>query len=479
MSPRRLRVRLWMKLAALAALGVVAMHAVHLTLGNNVSARALSLEQERLGRGIARLLADQSADAVLVNDVVALDATVSSAVSVRDTSVAYCFITRGGAVLASSFGRQTPPALMALRREGSREPLVVVNDGARTLDLVEPIAGNAGELRLGLDMGVVADTRRRLAVELGLLALVMIAAGLVAAFLFGRRLARPLEDILASTDRFDPAREEHEPYVAARGTDEIAVLGDRYEQMLRRLRTAHQEQRRVQQKSLETERLAALGSLVAGVTHEINNPLAGMKNCAHRLARPDLPEEKRREYLELMNEGLDRVEDVVKGLLDFGRPHPPLLELMSTRALARGATHLVESQLRRRRVRCALVDDDAGGLVLADRHRLGQALVNLLLNAGYASPEGGEVRVRLVRRPGEYGVAVEDDGPGIPPEIRQRILDPFFTTKPPGEGTGLGLSVTRTIVDEHGGELTFDFPARGGTVATVWLKESAASRLAG
>jgi signal transduction histidine kinase len=65
---------------------------------------------------------------------------------------------------------------------------------------------------------------------------------------------------------------------------------------------------------------------------------------------------------------------------------------------------------------------------------------------------------------------VEDDGPGVAPEIRDRILDPFFSTKPEGEGTGLGLSVTRTIVDAHGGELTFEFPAGGGTVATVWLR---------
>jgi two-component system NtrC family sensor kinase len=69
------------------------------------------------------------------------------------------------------------------------------------------------------------------------------------------------------------------------------------------------------------------------------------------------------------------------------------------------------------------------------------------------------------------GVAVEDRGPGIPAEMRDRILDPFFSTKPEGEGTGLGLSVTRTIIDAHGGELTFEFPDAGGTVATVWLRE--------
>ena len=111
--------------------------------------------------------------------------------------------------------------------------------------------------------------------------------------------------------------------------------------------------------------------------------------------------------------------------------------------------------------------------VLADRSRAGQALVNLILNAAWVTPDGGEIRVRLRRRPGLVGLAVEDDGPGIPREIRDRVLDPFFTTKPEGEGTGLGLPVTRTIVDAHGGELAFEFPERGGTVVTVWLREAA------
>lgn len=462
-----------MKLAALAAIGVVAMHAVHLSLGNRVAGRALSLEQEKLGRNIARLLADQSTDAVLVNDVVALDAIVSSAVSTRGSGVVYCFITRGGQVVASSFGPHTPTALAELRRDESHAPLVVVNGTARTLDLVEPILGNVGELRLGLDLAVVSATRRELAVQLGLLAVAVIIGGWLAAFLIGRSIARPLDAILASADRFDPSHDEVKA-VETRGTDEIAVLGDRYNQMLLRLRTAYQEQERARLKSLETERLAALGSLVAGVTHEVNNPLAGMKNCVHRLSRPDLSDEKRREYLELMNEGLGRIEDVVKGLLDFARPHPPRLEPISTGALASGAAHLVQSQLARRRVRCRLEGAAADGVVQADRHRLGQALVNLVLNAGYASPEGGEVRLRLVERPGARGIAVEDDGPGIPPEIRERILTPFFTTKPPGEGTGLGLSVTRTIIDAHGGVLEFSFPAPGGTIATLWLTSTEA-----
>jgi signal transduction histidine kinase len=103
---------------------------------------------------------------------------------------------------------------------------------------------------------------------------------------------------------------------------------------------------------------------------------------------------------------------------------------------------------------------------------VGQALLNLLLNAAYVTPDGGEIRIRHRERPGQRGISVEDDGPGIPAAVRSRVTDPFFSTKPEGEGTGLGLSVCRTVAESHGGELAFDFPERG-TAVTIWLPEAA------
>lgn len=469
-SGRRLRVRVWMKLAAMAALGVVAMHSVHLTLGNQIASRALAREEQQLGQALARLIAEQAADPLLINDLVALDTIASSAVSEEQRGVTYCFIVRDGEVVARSFEGATAPALVDLRPLGDHAPVVVVApDATRTLDLSAPIPGGVGEVRLGLDMSAQVETREALQRELGLLALLMIGAGLAAALIVGRSLARPIHDLLRSAERFDLAHAEDLPSVSPRGTDEIAVLGDRFNHMLVRLKAVYREQQRVQQKSMETERMVALGSLVAGVTHEVNNPLAGLRNCVHRLSRPDLPLNKKREYLELMEEGLTRIEKVVQGLLDFSRPHPPALEATQLSELAGAATSLIAPQLARRKIAIRLLEIGPRENVLVDRHQIGQALVNLLLNAAYVTKDGGEVRLRMVERNLQQGLSVEDDGPGIPPEIRDRVLDPFFTTKPPGQGTGLGLSVTRTIVAAHGGELTFSFPPEGGTVATLWV----------
>jgi two-component system NtrC family sensor kinase len=465
-APARARIRLWMKLAAFAAVGVVAMHAIHLFIGVRVATRALASEEARLGAKIGHIIARQAVDPILLNDLVSLYDLVQTAI---EPGIEYCLIVRDGRVMASSFEAPAPPKLVALRGSNEHGPLVVRTGRRLVLDVAEPIlGGQLGHVRLGLDMSALDDARHALALRLGLLALVVIAAGLVAAFVAGRSVARPIDEILAAADRFDPAAGGRASEVRSRGSDEIAVLADRFNRMMRRLEDAHAEQTRARQRAVETERLAAMGSLVAGVAHEVNNPLAGLKNCVRRLERADLPDAKRREYLALMEEGLVRIEEVVRQLLDFGRPHPPRLEPIAASRLAHETMALLRPKLARRRVRLELIGDDA--LALADRRPVGQALVNLLLNAGYVTPNGGEIRIRIRRRDGFVGVAVEDDGPGIPEEIRDRVVDPFFSTKPEGQGTGLGLSVTRTIIDQHGGELTFEFPPDGGTIATVWLR---------
>jgi two-component system, NtrC family, sensor kinase len=466
-GPTRARVRLWMKLAAFAAAGVVTMHAMHLFIGNRVATRALAAESARLGRDVARLVAQRAADPLLVDDLLSLEELVQGAAE-EGSRVSYCLIVRDGVSVASSFDGPVPPGLLSLREEGDSAPVVVRAGDVRVLDLVEPIlGGRLGHVQLGLDMRILDETRENLAVRLGVLALVMIALGLAAAFLAGREVARPIGEMLAAAEQFDP-RSGVVPEIQPRGSDEVAVLAGRFDQMMRRLGAAHQEQARARQKAVETERLAAMGSLVAGVAHEVNNPLAGLKNCVRRLERQDLPDAKRLEYLALMEEGLVRIEEVVRQLLDFGRPHPPRLEPVPASLIAGEAVALVRPALERRDVSIRVVcegDERAN----ADRRLVEQALLNLVLNAAYVTPDRGEIRVRIRTRERLVGIAVEDDGPGIPEDIRERILDPFFSTKPEGDGTGLGLSVTRTIAGAHGGELTFEFPVGGGTVATLWI----------
>lgn len=460
--------RLWAKLAAVGAIAIVATHLAHLAIGTRVAGDALVREQEALGRGIARLVATQAADAVLVDDWVTLDEIAVR--TARTAQIGYCFIVRDDEVVATSLPVNVADRLLALRPGGGGGPLIVADDGHRYLDLEEPILGGvAGSVRLGVDMATLQTTRDAITVPLGWVAAGAVALSVAFAILIGRRITRPIEEIIDAADRFDPARPD-EP-IHPRGGREIAALARRFNGMTARLRAAHEEQERVRARALASERLATLGSLVAGVAHEVNNPLASLKSATAMLREDADDPQARRRDLDLIDRALDQIGAIVRQLLDFGRARALELSPVRAAALAKEVAELAALQLKRRGISIELLAEPGyeDVPVMADRKQVGQALLNLILNAAFVSKDYSRLRLRLVRRGPLRGIAVEDDGPGIPQEIREKIFDPFFSTKPAGQGSGLGLTVARTIADRHHGALELECPRTGGTIATLWL----------
>ena len=467
------RVPLWFKLAFFGAVGVAVTHSLHVAIGTRISTRALARQEADLGQAMARLIGEHGVGVVLVEDEYELDELCSDAVD--SERLLYCFIEKDGLILASSFDDSLPydrpPAqVVALRRlrDDSTEPLVVVVGGRKILDVAHPmLGGDAGVVRLGMRLDTLQATRRRVASSLGILAVLIMLLAFGAAFVVSRRIVRPLQEILAVAEQFDPATEPSP--VSHSSRDEVGELTDKFNEMTAQLHRAHVERERARQTQVQTERLAALGSLVAGVAHEINNPLTGLKNCQRRLSKPDLPEASRQGYLDIMEEGLSRIESVVSQLLDFGQSSALHKQRTEVSEIVRVGSGLILPLLKQQQVSLVL---DMGSLgdrtVFADRRRIAQALLNLLLNAAYVTSPGKQIRLRVHTRDSALGISVEDEGPGIPEEVRPRILDPFFTTKPEGKGTGLGLSVTQTIVEAHGGKLAFEFPEQG-TIVTIWL----------
>lgn len=463
---RRLRLRLWAKLAMFAAVGVVVAHALYLGVGVGATGRALERQQEHLGRSLARLIASAATEPILVDDAITLADLVGSAAS--HVGVDYCLVVRGERALASSLPQDATRALVAARAPTDLATRIVRDERGRHLEVVEPILdGRAGVVRIGLDTRDVSALRRALAWRLAALALALIAVSILAAFVVGRWLARRIDALVAAADHFDPGA----PAVAItpRGSDELTELTARFNGMMARLADAHAAQERARQHERRTETMAALGTLIAGVAHEVNNPLAGIKNCVRRLQRGDPT--RQAEYLELMTEGIDRIEAVMRSLLDVTRTEPQALAAISVADVVRRTAGLARSASRHRQF---VIAGDSDAQIVADRHQACQALLNVLLNALYVTPEHGEVHISTPTRPGYVGIEVADRGPGIPVHLRQRIFDPFFTTKAEGEGTGLGLSVTKSILEAHGGELALAFPPVG-TVVTLWFRAAGAA----
>ncbi|MCA9669909.1 MAG: HAMP domain-containing protein [Myxococcales bacterium] len=471
-SPIPPRRRLWLRLAAFGAFGVILTHAAQLLIANRTTTHALVERLTREGQILAGLVARQASAALARRDPTRLRELVDA--TARTKEVSYCFVQRDGRVLASSFARGTPTALLGVAH---RDGVVIVRaSNARYLDVRALVPGSGGALvRIGIGLSALEPPLYRQGLSLGLVALAVALVGIIAAFVIGRRITRPLDQMVAALERIDPA-EQPEPLPQLRD-DEIGYLTDKVNQMRERLFRAHRAQEAARLQQMRTEKLASLGTLVAGVAHEVNNPLAGLKNCQWRLRKDDLSPERREEYLEMMGESLERIEQVVKQLLNFSRIRQPKREAVVVGDLLASARALVEAAAGAAHVRVEVAGDEgsraaAEVAVSVDRHQIEQALLNLLLNAIYVSPREDVVTLRAVLD-GEQrrvALAVCDRGPGIAPEVASKIEDPFFTTKPEGEGTGLGLSVTRTIVDAHGGDLTFAAREDGaGTEATLWL----------
>jgi len=210
-----------------------------------------------------------------------------------------------------------------------------------------------------------------------------------------------------------------------------------------------------QHRLVESEKLAGIGRLAAGVAHEINNPLGVILGYS-RLLRKRCDGSMAADLSVVEDETL-RAKEIVDGLLDLSRPLPAAAEEVDLRVLSDDVvSRLGDAKL----LDGVAVRVDGAASAPGHREKLRQVLVNLVRNAAEAAGTGGSVAVELAERDGSAEVAVEDSGPGIPPERRDRLFEPFFTTKP--RGTGLGLAVSRAIARAHGGDLDAGVAREGG-----------------
>jgi signal transduction histidine kinase len=229
------------------------------------------------------------------------------------------------------------------------------------------------------------------------------------------------------------------------------------------------EQHALEAQLRRNDRLASVGQLAAGIAHEVRNPLAILRATAQLLAGQLAGQEQAATYGRVLIDESDRIERLISELLEYARPRPPHhVPLDLTEALS-GAAHDVGPYALQYGVSIAV--EAPAATLWADQEQLRQALVNLLLNAVQASPPGSAIRVGGTITAGMVTITVADQGRGMSAEVRERACDPFFTTRP--EGTGLGLALVSTIVQEHCGTLQIDSAAGTGTTVTLTLPQEA------
>ena len=232
------------------------------------------------------------------------------------------------------------------------------------------------------------------------------------------------------------------------------------------------ETKKMEEQIRNSEKLASIGKLAAGVAHEINNPLGGILNCLYNLRKGTVSPSRQEEYRLSMEEGVRRVQKIVRQLLDFSQQHVPEFALTNINQVVDRVLALTTHLFAQKRI---LLETEFGqGLpnVMIDRHMIEQVLMNLVLNAVQAMTDGGTLTIRTSVAEGICLIEVRDTGSGIPSAVLPRIFDPFFTTNREGEGTGLGLSVSLGIAERHGGKILVDSEVGKGSTFTLCIPVS-------
>jgi PAS domain S-box-containing protein len=230
-------------------------------------------------------------------------------------------------------------------------------------------------------------------------------------------------------------------------------------------------EKRLEQQIIQSERLAAMGQMIGGFAHELNNPLTSILGMAELLQEGGVTETGRKQVT-VLHQQARRAAEIVQNLQFFARPPAPGRSQVDLNELVQRTVHLQSYPLRKSNITVDFLPETTLPAILADPNQLMQVFLNLLLNAEQAireSREKGTIRVRLGRNGDAVWVVFQDDGPGIAPENLPHIFDPFFTTKRPGRGTGLGLSICKTVLREHGGNIEAASAPGGGAVFTITL----------
>jgi signal transduction histidine kinase len=298
----------------------------------------------------------------------------------------------------------------------------------------------------------VRAMNRRLLITLALVTL----AGLAVATLLAHRMARPLRLLTRATGELTRIGGALQA-IPVRSQDEIGALTAAFNRMAADLRRAHDD-------LVATARLASVGEIAAGIAHEVRTPLGILRGSAQMLGRaPSGDDARRNELIEMIVGEVDRLERVVSGLTELAKPHPPAIEPAALEPLLERAADFVAGQAEKSGVAVHLERGDRACTARCDSEQIYQVVLNLLVNALQAQPQGGAIRLRtLGGANGRVGFEISDDGPGIAPEVQARIFTPFYTQRE--GGTGLGLALVERIVRAHEGTVTVvSAPGLGAT----------------
>lgn len=464
---------------------------------NNVQS-ALQSETEKRAMFIANSISQQITSSLLFEDYISLQNNIN-VIKEIDESILYIFIVDNKKrVIVHTFPDNFPSQLseanvlkenqtfstQLLRLKYLKNDIV--------LDVAVPIlGGRIGTVRVALkESSIQADIQKTVNV-FWIMVLVFLVAGITGALMFANFITKPIKAIQNAADHIDlnhigkkeiqqiKIRENflNRINLLFRAEDEIDILADRFNQMITRLDEAYRNLQSAQSNLLQSEKLATVGTLTAGLAHEINNPVAGLQNCIRRIKNDPSNIEQNKKYLVMMENAADKIEKVVSNLLNFTRKQSSDFSTLSVDEIIESSLMLVSHRLERLRVTITKYLTPNLPKIKGNKNQLEQVMLNLFINSldsieeKVAKSPNCEKSLVLsaYEEKGQIHIKVEDSGNGIPENFIDKIFDPFFTTKLPGKGTGLGLSVVYNIIQAHKGIIHINSKVEKGTTIHLVL----------
>jgi two-component system NtrC family sensor kinase len=417
-----------------------------------------------------------------VGTVTIFQRDVRIATTVRDT--------KGNRALGTQVSAPVREAVLA-RGLPWRDRAFVVDDWYITAyDPIRALDGSiVGILYVGVLEQAYASIRDRVILSFFAIASIGFLVIIGITYVMISNITRPIGDMVAATHRIAAGRLDQG--IQSVGQGELTMLADAFNGMLASLRTMKADledwgrtlEEKVRQRTEEvtamqvrvaqSERLASLGMLAAGVAHEVNNPLGGILALT-ALTLEDLPgDHPSRRNLEVVLQQTERCRDIVKGLLDFSRQSDATMEELQINGVLDQTIELISQQSSFFNVRIERAWADDLPPITGDRSQLQQVFLNILVNAVQAMDERGVITIRTAAHGDDVEISIADTGCGIPAEVIDRIFDPFFTTREGGRGTGLGLAIAYGIVTRHRGHIHAESTVGRGTTFIIRLPAAA------
>ncbi len=490
---RTINIPLFWKFAIRSTIIVAIFGAINIYLLWTSVYKPFEKEIDKRCKVLAKIVSDKSLTPMVYEDYVSLY-NILDEIKQSDPSISYIFILNNtNKLVAQTYDIDIPEGLLEANNlvKGALNIKVIKADNYKysvIRDIAYPILnGEVGTVRLGIVEEHIQQEIINATTNLLIMIVVFLIVGLVGALFFSYLITSPIKKISQKaqiidlnyflTEDYNIDERKKSNFLNIHVDDEMDVLVTKFSDMINRLRHSYIELKDAQDALIQAEKLTSLGTLSAGVAHEINNPISGIKNCTNRIIKNPDKTEQNLKYIHLIKDATNKIELVVQRLLRFSRKQDIVFEEVHLNSVFDSAIILTSHKFKSSKISIN-TNYKTGFYVKGSTNHLEQVFVNLLLNSLDAINEKreskpdfeGVINIDVIQVHDKVYIHFKDNGNGIDDIIKDKIFDPFFTSKKVGKGTGLGLSVSFNLINDHGGSIKLGNSSKKGTEFIIELE---------